>query len=145
LCQPLHRFVELKARDVRDFHVARDDSCRKDQKGDDEICRREARHDREEIDERRPNFRAPTHATASARGFRSRAANAPSVACCCGSTRRYPRSMTSCGTTPSGGGSSVQPLCSERKRSICASFSSGSSEQVLYTSRPPGRTAPAAA
>jgi len=48
-------------------------------------------------------------------------------------------------STPSGGGSSFQPGCSFRKCSICWSFSSGSSEQVLYTSNPPGLTQSAAA
>ena len=37
------------------------------------------------------------------------------------------------------------PRASARKLSICASFSSGSMEQVEYTSRPPGRTISAAA
>jgi hypothetical protein len=72
--------------------------------------------------------------------LRRRAANAPSVPWRCGSTRSRPASSTVAGTAPSGGGSSRQFLFSVRKRSTCVSFSSVSSEHVLYTRRPPGFT-----
>src|SRR5205085_2126341 len=119
----------------RNGNVTRQDAGGEDEEGDDEVREQESADQRDKVRQEIAHAPAPCHAI-----LRSRAANAPSVPCRCGSTRNRPASSTAAGTVPSGGGSSRHSRCSPRKRSTCSSFSSVSREHVLYTSSPPGAT-----
>src|SRR6185437_13206315 len=101
-------------------------AARKDEHGHHEPGQREAADAREQVRTRAAREPLAVHAAA----LRRRAAKAPSVPWRCGSTRRRPASSTVSGTVPAAGGSSLKASCSARKLSSCASFSSGSSEQV---------------
>ena len=124
-----------KPGDVRHLRVARNHPRRKHHECDEQIGIEKAADDRDRIRQRAAQAGPNRHTALSAAARRTH--------------RRYralrqhaeqPVVEHRAGTAPSGGGSSRQSGCSLRKRSICSSFSSGSSEQVLYTSRPPGRT-----
>src|SRR6185312_16526232 len=99
---------------------------RKHEQRDDLVREQKSGRADDEKRQRAPRRAAPAHPATR----RNRAANAPSTPCLCGSTRSRPASSTDPGTTPSAGGSSRQSGFSARKRSTCASFSSGSSEHV---------------
>src|SRR5206468_9992465 len=98
-----HRVVIREPDDVRHAHVLRDDAGREDEKRDDQICEQKSAAGGDDIGKQPPKPPAPRHDT-----LRSRAANAPSVPCRCGRTRRRPASIAEGGTAPSDGGSSFQ-------------------------------------